>query len=116
VLQMTDAASAPTSANPASGPLAGAVALVTGASRGIGAAIAAELAAQGALVVGTATSQEGASRIDAALPGASTGAVLDVVDAAACEALVDRVVEQHGRLDILVNNAGITRDSLAMRM
>jgi 3-oxoacyl-[acyl-carrier protein] reductase len=38
------------------------------------------------------------------------------VDAAACEALVDRVVEQHGRLDILVNNAGITRDSLAMRM
>ena len=102
--------------NSGAGPLAGSVALVTGASRGIGAAIAAELVAQGALVVGTATSAEGAGRIDAALPGASTGAVLDVVDAAGCEALVDRIVQENGRLDVLVNNAGITRDNLAMRM
>jgi len=115
---MTVAAASPglEPGTPGAGPLAGSVALVTGASRGIGAAIAAELAAQGALVVGTATSQEGAERIDAALPGASTGVVLDVVDAAGCEALVDRIVEQHGRLDVLVNNAGITRDNLAMRM
>jgi 3-oxoacyl-[acyl-carrier protein] reductase len=94
------------------------VALVTGASRGIGAAIAAELAQRGFKVVGTATTEDGAARIDAALasrPG-NRGAKLDVNDAAACEALVDALVKENGGLHVLVNNAGITRDTLAMRM
>lgn len=93
-------------------------ALVTGASRGIGAAIAIELAQAGFLVVGTATSEAGANKIDQALsafPGCK-GACLDVNNQPAVEALVDAIVKQHGGLHVLVNNAGITRDMLAMRL
>jgi 3-oxoacyl-[acyl-carrier protein] reductase len=94
------------------------VALVTGASRGIGAAIALELAQEGLIVIGTATTDEGAARISQALAGfaGSRGVRLDVDDAAASEALVDSLVKAHGGLQVLVNNAGITRDQLAMRM
>ena len=96
----------------------GQVALVTGATRGIGAAIALELATRGLKVIGTATSDEGAARINTALsafPGCR-GATLNVNDAAAAEALIDAIVKEHGGLQVLVNNAGITRDMLAMRL
>ena len=94
------------------------VALVTGATRGIGAAIARQLAQDGLVVIGTATSDEGADRITAALSGlaACRGVRLDVNDAAAGDALVDALVKEFGGLHVLVNNAGITRDTLAMRM
>jgi 3-oxoacyl-[acyl-carrier protein] reductase len=92
-------------------------ALVTGASRGIGAAIARELAARGAVVVGTATTDDGAAKVNAVLePLGGRGIRLDVNDAAGVEATVDAIVKQHGGLQILVNNAGITRDMLAMRL
>lgn len=98
--------------------LQGQVALVTGASRGIGAAIALELASKGVKVIGTATSEAGATAIGAALGNfdGCIGRALDVTDAAAVDALVEHVVKQYGGLQILVNNAGITRDNLAMRM
>ncbi len=95
----------------------GQVALVTGATRGIGAAIAQELAARGYTVIGTATSDDGAARISAALaPLGGRGVKLDVNDAAGVDALVDDIAKNQGGLHVLVNNAGITRDTLAMRM
>lgn len=96
----------------------GQLALVTGASRGIGAAIAIELARRGMKVIGTATTDEGASHISntlAAYPGCA-GKNLNVTDAAGIEALIDSLVKEHGGIQVLVNNAGITRDMLAMRL
>ena len=86
------------------------IALVTGASRGIGHAIAEQLAKDGAKVIGTSTSEEGAKKV----PG--IGMVLDVRDAAQTESLITAIQKQHGDIAILVNNAGITRDNLALRM
>jgi 3-oxoacyl-[acyl-carrier protein] reductase len=94
------------------------IALVTGASRGIGAAIAIELVRQGFHVIGTATTEAGAQAISTHLSacGRGQGMVLNVTDAAACDALIDGIVKEHGGLQVLVNNAGITRDMLAMRL
>ncbi|HET6564205.1 MAG TPA: SDR family NAD(P)-dependent oxidoreductase, partial [Xanthomonadales bacterium] len=99
--------------------LEGQVALVTGASRGIGAAIADRLAGLGALVVGTATSDEGAAAISErlkALDDQCRGVRLNVNDTGSAEQLVQQLSNELGAPTILVNNAGITRDQLLMRM
>ncbi|CBV41882.1 3-oxoacyl-ACP reductase FabG [Halomonas elongata] len=95
------------------------VALITGASRGIGRAIAHELGRQGRIVIGTATSDAGAERIDADLKEhgiEGAGRRLDVTDQQSVDALIKSIGEEFGAPTILVNNAGITRDNLLMRM
>jgi len=95
------------------------VALVSGASRGIGAAIADQLGAEGAIVIGTATSESGAEKITArfaekGIKGA--GKVLNVTDLESVTNLMAAIKADYELPAILVNNAGITKDNLLMRM
>ena len=92
------------------------IVLVTGASRGIGKAIAEGFAAQGATVVGTATSEKGAAAISEYLAGKGKGMVLDVSKQESIDAVLEAIKNEFGDVAILVNNAGITRDGLLMRM
>ncbi|MBI3545497.1 MAG: SDR family NAD(P)-dependent oxidoreductase, partial [Gammaproteobacteria bacterium] len=95
------------------------IALVTGASRGIGQTIALELGRQGAQVIGTATSPEGAEKISNALKEnniAGKGVVLDVNNTDSIAAVLADMEKNGGAPTILVNNAGITRDNLLLRM
>jgi meso-butanediol dehydrogenase / (S,S)-butanediol dehydrogenase / diacetyl reductase len=85
------------------------VAFVTGASQGVGQAIAERLASDGWHVVIAARRKEALDSVVAGIEaagGSAEGAVLDMRDPAAIDAVISSVAERHGRLDGLVNNAG----------
>ena len=96
------------------------VVVITGAARGIGFGIAQRFASEGASVavldLDEAAAQEAAGRLELADGARAVGIGCDVVDAAAVEASVQRVVDELGGIDVLVNNAGITRDNLLFKM
>tara|TARA_B110000263_G_scaffold85757_1_gene74891 strand:+ start:858 stop:1598 length:741 start_codon:yes stop_codon:yes gene_type:complete len=99
--------------------LNGKLVLVTGASRGIGQAIALTLGKAGAIVIGTATSEEGANKISKTFSDNSIlgkGMKLNVTDNDQIIDLIKAVSDEFGSVDILINNAGITRDNILVRM
>jgi 3-oxoacyl-[acyl-carrier protein] reductase len=99
--------------------LQGKIALVTGASRGIGQAIALELGQHGAVIIGTATTTNGAEAITQYFHQQGIlgcGTVLNLSDAKAISNTLETIQASYGAPAILVNNAGITQDNLLLRM
>jgi 3-oxoacyl-[acyl-carrier protein] reductase len=95
------------------------IAFVTGASRGIGAAIAKRLARDGFHVIAVARTPEKLEAVCGEIKsegGSAEPLALDIADAKALSAAIEKIAETHGRLDVLVNNAGITKDGLILRM
>ncbi|MBX9637979.1 MAG: 3-oxoacyl-ACP reductase FabG [Nitrosomonas sp.] len=95
------------------------ITLITGASRGIGQAIAIKMGQSGAVVIGTATTENGAGAINQYLEKSGIkgmGIALNVNDAEQINHALQTIREKFGEVEILVNNAGITRDNLLVRM
>ncbi|MFF1823342.1 SDR family oxidoreductase [Kribbella sp. NPDC058245] len=98
------------------GELSGRVAVVTGSSRGIGRALVLALSQAGADVVVSGKSETEDPRVPGtihsvaeevrALGGRALAVRTDVRDEAEVERLIQRTVDEYGRVDIVVSNAG----------
>ena len=87
------------------------IALVTGGAQGLGAAICRRLADEGAHLVVADLNLDGAKatavEIAAATGQRAIAVGVDVTDEAQVEAMVQRTIDEYGRLDLLVSNAGV---------
>jgi NAD(P)-dependent dehydrogenase (short-subunit alcohol dehydrogenase family) len=118
----------PSAAREADAMLEGKVAVVTGSGRGIGRAHAMRLAAYGAKVVvndlgvatdGSATGETPADEVVAEIRAAGGEAVAngdDISTAAGGEAVIQRALDEWGRIDIVVNNAGFGRPRMVYNL
>jgi short-subunit dehydrogenase len=87
------------------------VVVLTGASEGIGREMALQLAAQGAwlaLAARDGAKLEAVAAECRARGGRAVAVPTDVADRAQCIRLIDRAVQEYGRIDTLVNNAGVS--------
>ena len=91
------------------------VAIITGAAKGIGFATAQRFAGEGAIVILADMNLESVKGAAAQIPSAQAYA-MNVTDRASIQAVVDQVMQKHGRIDILINNAGITQDARLVKM
>jgi NAD(P)-dependent dehydrogenase (short-subunit alcohol dehydrogenase family) len=89
------------------GRLDGKVAIVTGGASGIGRATCAKLTAEGATAVVADLDGDAAAAFAAELGAGSSAVRFDAEDPATIEAMVETVVERHGRVDALHNNAAL---------
>ncbi|MEQ6376579.1 3-oxoacyl-[acyl-carrier-protein] reductase [Bacillaceae bacterium S4-13-56] len=95
------------------------VSIITGGGRGIGAATAEKFASEGAIVVVTDVNESDINKtVDeiTTAGGKAIGIVSNVADREQVSELIQKVVDQYGRIDVVVNNAGITADSTLVKM
>ena len=91
------------------------VAIITGAAKGIGLSTAQRFAQEGAIVIMADMNLESVKEAAAQISNAEAYA-MNVTDRASIQAVVDQVMQKHGRIDILINNAGITQDARLVKM
>ena len=92
------------------------VALITGGARGIGYATAEVFLREGAKVVVVDVDADAVSTAAKELGEGARGMVMDVTDRSSVDKVVQKIVEDLGRIDILVNNAGIIKDAQLAKM
>ena len=93
----------------------GKVAIVTGGSKGLGKIIAKQLAQEGASVVINGRDMnalEEAAREIRQESGQITAIQADVSKSGEVKSMIDKVVEDYGRIDILINNAAVFAESV----
>ena len=98
------------------GVLDGKAAIVTGSARGIGRATAELLADQGARVLINDLDGDVAEQAASEIAGETTVFAGDLTQRGIPDQLVEKAVDEFGRIDIIVNNAGYTWDGVAHKM